>query len=151
MQQIANSNRVITFRKQVTQSVKVPQSVCSFFCLQLAGARCASSNSQTFSPMQLPTAQFRFRDAETCCRRRRSEYQRFHPKYFVLIAEHSMCQPGLPFPSSVSQNTSPSSGVHAFQRAKSWASSLAYSSWQTLAPALSSQLSCGTTCRIREI
>jgi len=59
------------------------------------------------------------------------------PRYFVLMALHSMCQlvclAQFGFPVDA-----PSSGVHAFQSAKSWASSLAYSSWLTLTPTLSS-------------
>ncbi len=43
------------------------------------------------------------------------------PRYLMAITEHSMCQPGLPFPSLVSQKTEPSSGSHAFQSAKSLA------------------------------
>ena len=43
------------------------------------------------------------------------------PRYFMAITEHSMCQPGLPFPSLVSQKTEPSSGSHAFHSAKSLA------------------------------
>ena len=42
------------------------------------------------------------------------------------MAEHSMCHPGLPGPTSVSQNGSPSLG--AFQTAKSRGLSFSYSS-----------------------
>ena len=48
------------------------------------------------------------------------------------MAEHSMCQPGRPGPSAVSQDCSP--GLAAFQRAKSRAASFSYSSTSTRAP-----------------
>lgn len=36
------------------------------------------------------------------------------PRNFRAIALHSMCHPGRPFPSGVSQNTSPSSGLYPY-------------------------------------
>ena len=51
------------------------------------------------------------------------------PKYFMLIAEHSMCQPGRPGPQGESQVGSP--GFAAFQRTKSLMSSFSYSSSAT--------------------
>ena len=50
----------------------------------------------------------------------------------MLIAEHSMCQPGRPAPIDVSQLGSP--GLGPFQSAKSRTSSLAYSSASTRSP-----------------
>ena len=50
----------------------------------------------------------------------------------MLIAEHSMCQPGRPGPMAVSHDGSPSFGP--FHRAKSRTSSLAYSSASTRSP-----------------
>jgi hypothetical protein len=47
---------------------------------------------------------------------------RLSPSRAMLIAEHSMCQPGRPRPKRVSQPMS--SGPTVFQRAKSRASSL---------------------------
>ena len=41
----------------------------------------------------------------------------------MLIALHSMCQPGRPGPQGLGQNTSPSSGLWPFQSAKSLPSS----------------------------
>src|SRR5262245_26953337 len=55
------------------------------------------------------------------------------PKYFIAMQEHSMCQPGRPSPMAVSQDGSPS--FFAFQRTKSRASSLSYSSTSIRAPA----------------
>lgn len=46
----------------------------------------------------------------------------------MAMQEHSICQPGRPFPSEVSQKTSPSSGLKDFHRAKSRRSFLSYSS-----------------------
>src|SRR3989344_6064319 len=60
------------------------------------------------------------------------------PKYFMLITEHSMCQPGLPTPQGES-NASPrllASADSLFQSAKSEGFSLSYSSTSTRAPAL---------------
>src|SRR5437868_3173805 len=54
------------------------------------------------------------------------------PRYSMAMTEHSMCQPGRPGPSSVSQNGSPSFG--AFQSTKSRASAFSYSSTSTRAP-----------------
>ena len=60
----------------------------------------------------------------------------------MLIAEHSMCQPGRPSPHGLGQNTSPSSGTRAFQSAKSARDSFSYSSLLTRSPArISSKLS----------
>ena len=50
----------------------------------------------------------------------------------MLIAEHSMCQPGRPGPIAVSHDGSP--GFGPFQRAKSRTSSLPYSSASTRSP-----------------
>ncbi len=50
----------------------------------------------------------------------------------MLIAEHSMCQPGRPVPSAVSHAGSP--GLAPFQSAKSRTSSLPYSSASTRSP-----------------
>ena len=50
------------------------------------------------------------------------------PNRLRLIAEHSICQPGLPSPKGDGHLTSPSSGVHFFQRAKSLTDSFSYSS-----------------------
>ena len=50
----------------------------------------------------------------------------------MLIAEHSMCQPGRPAPIAVSHEGSP--GFGPFQSAKSRTSSLAYSSASTRSP-----------------
>ena len=50
----------------------------------------------------------------------------------MLIAEHSMCQPGRPGPMAVSQDGSP--GLGPFQSAKSRTSSLPYSSASTRSP-----------------
>ena len=50
----------------------------------------------------------------------------------MLIAEHSMCQPGRPGPISVSHDGSP--GLGPFHRAKSRTSSLPYSSASTRSP-----------------
>ena len=50
----------------------------------------------------------------------------------MVIAEHSMCQPGLPSPMSVAHDGSP--GLGPFQSAKSRTSSLAYSSASTRSP-----------------
>ena len=55
------------------------------------------------------------------------------PRYFIAMAEHSMCQPGRPFPKGVSQKGSP--GLAAFQSAKSRGSLLSYSWTSTRAPA----------------
>ncbi len=54
------------------------------------------------------------------------------PRYFIAIAEHSMCQPGRPGPIAVSHEGSP--GFGAFHSAKSRALSLSYSSTSTRAP-----------------
>ena len=54
------------------------------------------------------------------------------PRYFIAMAEHSMCQPGRPGPRRVSQDVSP--GLVAFQRAKSRAESFSYSSESMRAP-----------------
>ena len=53
----------------------------------------------------------------------------------MLIAEHSMCQPGRPSPHGLGQDTSPSSDARAFHNAKSATASLAYSSLLTRSPA----------------
>ncbi len=62
----------------------------------------------------------------------------------MLMAEHSMCQPGRPAPIAVSHDGSP--GFGPFQTAKSRTSSLAYSSASTRSPtrswAGSSRASC---------
>ena len=50
----------------------------------------------------------------------------------MLIAEHSMCQPGRPGPIAVSHDGSP--GFGPFQSAKSRTSSLPYSSASTRSP-----------------
>ncbi len=50
----------------------------------------------------------------------------------MLIAEHSMCQPGRPGPQGESQEGSP--GLTAFQSTKSRTSSLPYSSLATRSP-----------------
>ena len=50
----------------------------------------------------------------------------------MLIAEHSMCQPGRPSPIRVDHDGSP--GFGPFQSAKSRTSSLAYSSASTRSP-----------------
>ena len=50
----------------------------------------------------------------------------------MLIAEHSMCQPGRPEPMAVSQDGSP--GLGPFQSAKSRTSSFPYSSASTRSP-----------------
>ncbi len=50
----------------------------------------------------------------------------------MLMAEHSMCQPGRPSPSDVDQLGSP--GLAAFQSAKSRTSSFSYSSASTRSP-----------------
>ena len=50
----------------------------------------------------------------------------------MLIAEHSMCQPGRPGPIAVSHDGSP--GLGPFHRAKSRTSSLPYSSDSTRSP-----------------
>ena len=50
----------------------------------------------------------------------------------MLIAEHSMCQPGRPGPIAVSHDGSP--GLGPFHRAKSRTSSLPYSSASTRSP-----------------
>ena len=50
----------------------------------------------------------------------------------MLIAEHSMCQPGRPSPMGVDQLGSP--GLAPFQTAKSRTSSLLYSSASTRSP-----------------
>src|SRR6266566_1893257 len=52
----------------------------------------------------------------------------------MLIALHSMCQPGRPSPHGLGQKTPPSSGTRAFQSAKSATASLAYSSLRTRSP-----------------
>ena len=52
----------------------------------------------------------------------------------MLIAEHSMCQPGRPAPIAVSHDGSP--GLGAFHSAKSRTSSLPYSSDSTRSPTL---------------
>src|SRR6266478_6212365 len=57
------------------------------------------------------------------------------PRSCMLIALHSMCQPGRPSPHGLGQNTAPSWGARAFQRAKSASESLVYSSLATRAPA----------------
>ena len=54
----------------------------------------------------------------------------------MLMAEHSMCQPGRPGPIAVSHDGSP--GFGAFHSAKSRTSSLAYSSASTRSPTRSS-------------
>ena len=54
------------------------------------------------------------------------------PRWAMLIAEHSMCQPGRPGPIAVSHDGSP--GFGAFQSAKSRTSSLPYSSASTRSP-----------------
>ena len=56
------------------------------------------------------------------------------PRYFIDIAEHSMCQPGRPRPHGESQPTGPSLSSHAFQSAKSPTFSLSYSSAAQRAP-----------------
>ena len=50
----------------------------------------------------------------------------------MLIAEHSMCQPGRPVPIGVSHDGSP--GLDAFHSAKSRTSPLPYSSASTRSP-----------------
>src|SRR3989338_4589305 len=55
------------------------------------------------------------------------------PRYCMLIAEHSICQPGLPAPQGLFHDGSP--GCADFQSAKSCAASLSYSSELTRAPA----------------
>ena len=50
----------------------------------------------------------------------------------MLIAEHSMCQPGRPAPIAVSHDGSP--GFGPFHRAKSRMSPLPYSSASTRSP-----------------
>ena len=50
----------------------------------------------------------------------------------MLIAEHSMCQPGRPGPQGESHDGSP--GFAAFQRTKSLTSSFSYSSSATRSP-----------------
>ena len=50
----------------------------------------------------------------------------------MLIAEHSMCQPGRPGPTAVSHDGSP--GFGPFHSAKSRTSSLSYSSASTRSP-----------------
>ena len=52
------------------------------------------------------------------------------------IAEHSMCQPGRPSPQGLGQKLAPSSGLRAFQSAKSEADSRSYSSASLASPAL---------------
>src|SRR3989338_5439506 len=37
---------------------------------------------------------------------------KFSPRYLMLIAEHSMCHPGLPLPHGLSQSGSPSENFH---------------------------------------
>ena len=59
------------------------------------------------------------------------------PKYFLLIAEHSICQPGLPLPQGLSQPGSLS--FEGFHNIKSDASFLK-SSISTLAPAINSSI-----------
>ena len=54
------------------------------------------------------------------------------PRWAMLIAEHSMCQPGRPGPIAVSHDGSP--GLGPFQMAKSRTSSLPYSSASTRSP-----------------
>ena len=54
------------------------------------------------------------------------------PRWAMLIAEHSMCQPGRPGPIAVSHDGSP--GFGPFHRAKSRTSSLPYSSASTRSP-----------------
>ena len=58
------------------------------------------------------------------------------PRWAMLIAEHSMCQPGRPSPIAVDHDGSP--GLAPFHRAKSRTSSLAYSSASTRSPTRSS-------------
>src|SRR6266581_710521 len=53
------------------------------------------------------------------------------PRIFMLMALHSMCQPGRPSPHGLGQKTSPSSVRRAFQSAKSASDSFAYSSLLT--------------------
>ena len=59
------------------------------------------------------------------------------PRYFIDIAEHSICQPGRPLPKLAFQLGFPS--FAAFHKTKSSALSLLYSSTLTLAPVLSSR------------
>ena len=54
------------------------------------------------------------------------------PRWVMLIAEHSMCQPGRPSPIAVDHDGSP--GFGPFHRAKSRTSSFAYSSASTRSP-----------------
>jgi len=54
------------------------------------------------------------------------------PRYLVDMAEHSICQPGLPSPISVAQKGSPP--FFPFHRAKSRTSSFSYSIASTVAP-----------------
>ena len=49
---------------------------------------------------------------------------KFFPRYLILIAEHSMCHPGLPFPHGLSQFGGSSENFHnAKSRGLSFASS----------------------------
>ena len=58
------------------------------------------------------------------------------PRYFMLMAEHSRCQPGRPRPKGASQCAHSGSSDFAFQSTKSRAFSLSYLSVSTRAPAL---------------
>ena len=56
------------------------------------------------------------------------------PRWAMLIAEHSMCQPGPPGAESAVSHADGSPGFGPFHRAKSRTSSLAYSSASTRSP-----------------
>jgi hypothetical protein len=69
----------------------------------------------------------------------------------MLMAEHSMCQPGRPRPHGESQPTAPSFSSHAFHKAKSPTLSFSYSSWATRAPAfMPALIQAGQTPVVRE-
>ena len=57
------------------------------------------------------------------------------PRYFMLIAEHSMCQPGRPRPNGASHCAQAGSSLLSFQSTKSRAFSFSYLSVSTRAPA----------------
>ena len=68
----------------------------------------------------------------------------------MLMALHSMCQPGRPSPQGLGQNTVPSSGTRAFQSAKSATASFSYSSLRTRSPTRISSKFSFTNCPYRE-
>ena len=115
--QIKTNHRAGEFIKNVPEKEKVPQRFGHFFRID-GDKTVVNPIMDRFTTVTAFTlGDLIFVMGKNQIRTRHRGYQRFCQDILVDMAEHSICQPGRPFPQGLSQAGSP--GFAAFHKAKS--------------------------------